>query len=296
MKLKYLAMVQAILEDYDFQDKYKVMLDLEEDLTKLESSGNIDKDEVYSILGTPIEFTNKIITKYDLKKAKQIDETFKSTYNTDELLTATQTSLEEEMSSTVDTETIDIAPIHNNTSTEHLKTESEHERKLKEIDEANKNIHKKMPVKVIFGIIFFIYCIVAFLALCAAIISAVGILLIVDVQTAISFFLGIFFLLGSVWISINLLKNILYDMIDGKFNFIKFLLKLIFIVILGLLSHVLLTSAFNSIQIYIDTNQTGIVNILSSFGIDSSLVNWQDFDLSEATKLIQPTIRSFLGV
>lgn len=296
MKLKYLSMVQAILEDYDFQDKYKVMLDLEQDLTKLESSGNIDKEEVYSILGTPIEFTNKIITKYDLRKAKHIDDAFKPTSNTDELLTATQTSLEEKMSNSVNTQTIDIAPIHNNTSTEHLNIESEHERKLKEIEESSKNNSKKMPIKIIFGILFFIYCITAFLTLCVSIIAAVGIMLVVDVQTAISFFLGVFFLLGSIWIAINLFKNILYDLIDSKFNFVKFTLKVIFIVILGLLSHVLLTSAFNNIQIFIDANLTGITNVLSSFNIDSSLVNWQDFDLAEATKLIEPTIRGVLGV
>lgn len=295
MKLKYLAMVQAILEDYDFQDKYKVMLDLEQDLTKLESSGNIDKEEVYSILGTPIEFTNKIISKYKLEKADKIDETFKSTTDTDELLKATQVNLDD-VSSTVNTETIDIAPIHNNSSTEHLKTESKHEQKIKEIDEANKNIHKKMPIKIIFGIIFFIYCVVAFLTLCLSIVSSVGIMLIIDVQTAISFFLGIFFLLGSIWITINLFKNILYDLIDGKFNFVKFTLKIIFIIILGLLSHVLLTSAFNSIQLFIDANINGIVNVLSSFNIDSSAINWQSFDLAEATKLIEPTIKGILGV
>lgn len=311
MKLFYLAQVQKLLEDYDFQDKYKVMLELEETLSGLESNGKIDQDQLLEELGTPAQFAAEIIDKYNLSihipnldnvgngksVVNQPNSNVNQSLTKDNQSTASQ--------STANDDDFNLHPDSNLETNNQFKqstTESKDEDDNHQVETKSKKQKKqnavqktaKAPFKIVFTIITIIFFLLAFLVMSATIVLAAGLLFFIDIQTAITLFLGVLFLLLTIILSINLIKTIIYCIIEQRMKTVRIILMIIFIIVFAFLSKFMLSSTMETIDMHITNNLSAFQNMFYDRNIDISNIDWQNMDLGEYARLFGDIIKSVL--
>lgn len=317
MKLQYLTQVQKLLEDYDFQDKYKIMLELEESISKLEVGGKIDQNLLFSELGTPAEFVHGVIGTYDLSKINDPSLKDLATTNTDDLMNTTQKITESSQSKNEDT--IEIEPLddssnnpitdntdsNNNTinqtddkvqASNDSKNDSDQVQENKEVNKQTKSssakAKQKKPVKIIFGLIMAIFYFIGFIGLAFTIVASIGLLIFIDVQTALGLFLGILFLLLTIGLSISFIKNLIYSLIDREVKVFTLGIRFIFIIVFALLSKIMLSSSLETVGLYVSNNLYTIQNIFMGYNVDTSNINWDNLNFGEYVKLFGDIVKS----
>lgn len=312
MKLQYLTQVQKLLEDYDFQDKYKIMLELEESISKLEVGGKIDQSLLFSELGTPAQFVHDVIGTYDLLKINDPSLKDLATTNMDDLMNATQNITKSSQAENSDT--IEIEPLDNNPNNatsnndensqkkvkKQLSNESnnkseqayEHQKASKQTSSSSKKSKQKKPVKIIFGLLMAIFYLIGFIGLAFTIVLAIGLLIFIDIQTALGLFLGILFLLLTIGLSISFVKNLIYSIIDREVKVFTLGIRIIFIIVFALLSKIMLSSSLETVGLYITNNLYTIQNIFIGYNVDISNINWDNLDFGEYVKLFGDIVKS----
>lgn len=317
MKLQYLAQVQTLLEEYDFQDKYKVLLELEESISRLEVGGKVDHNLLMSELGTPAQFVNGLIGTYDLSKITDPSLIDSAIDNTADLLDATKelnsanvqarmhanTSLDNDEQNTIDIEPLEDMTKTKNSSNQKSTDDNDedhvdyarddHDSNSKSKSKSSsKSDSKKLPVKIIFGIIMAIFYFIAFLGLAFTIVLSIGLLVFIDVQTAISLFLGILFLLLTIGLSLSFIKTAIYSIIDLEMKTFKLGIRFIFIIVFAFLSKIMLSSSLETVGLYVTQNLSTIQNLFAGYNIDVTNIDWQNLDFGEYVKLFGNMIKS----
>lgn len=301
MKLQYLAQVTKLLEEYDFQDKYKILLELEEELTALEQSGELTREILFREYGTPAQFVSGLIGTFDLSKTSELNSAQHSISDTADLLNVTSTGLEQEPTKQSnahhDDDIIDIEPLTNGSQSKQSVASNNEQNKSKSTKskpDPEVTRKRKRPFKIIFGIILTLCFFIAFLVLVFTIIISVGLLVYIDVQTAISLFLGILFLLLTILFSINFLKRLIYCIIEQELKIFRLLITLFFIFVFAFLSKIMISSTMETVNMYLTENIYYIQSIFASYNVDTSNINWQNMNISEYTKLAVDTVKSVL--
>lgn len=317
MKLQYLAQVQTLLEEYDFQDKYKVLLELEESISRLEVGGKVDHNLLMSELGTPAQFVNGLIGTYDLSKITDPNLIDSAIDNTADLLDATKelnsanvqarmhanTSLDNDEQNTIDIEPLEDMTKTKNSSNQKSTDDNDedhvdyarddHDSNSKSKSKSSsKSDSKKLPVKIIFGIIMAIFYFIAFLGLAFTIVLSIGLLVFIDVQTAISLFLGILFLLLTIGLSLSFIKTAIYSIIDLEMKTFKLGIRFIFIIVFAFLSKIMLSSSLETVGLYVTQNLSTIQNLFAGYNVDVTNIDWQNLDFGEYVKLFGNMIKS----
>lgn len=318
MKLHYLANVQKLLEAYDFQDKYKVMLDLEKTLTEMEVDGQIDHETLLNSLGTPADFVEEIVNKYDLSLiANQANNSKMNQFSGQSVnpdVVANPSSYDGsnnyEHAQSANSYSNDYAnrdgnreylgnrqkssDYERNSQSEASQQTSQKQQSATKQGESIAVKGAKAPFKVFFTIITIIFFILAFFIFAAAVVASVILLVWIDVQTAISLVLGVLFMLLAIIVSINLIKNIIYAIIERRLKMFKLISMFIFILLFAFLSKIMLSSTLETVNMHITSNLGTIQNLFYNRGIDVSNINWQDMSIGEYTKLFGDMIKSAL--
>lgn len=314
MKLQYLTQVQTLLDEYDFQDKYKVMLELEEYLSKLEEQGTLSRDQLLTTLGTPADFVADVIGTYDLSKLspEQLEAAKDINLNTEDLLeTSDQATTDNEQLE----DTLDINPAveesnntklsnQNETDTQNTTSSNEAESiqnqdRANSVDEKSSKAKKKSGpgykgIKLFFGIITAIFFFLAFLGLAFTLVVAIGLFFIIDMQTALSLFIGILLLLITIGLSINLVKNILLSIVSRELKTVRIILSFLFIILFAFVSKIMLNSTLDTISLYVTNNLGTVQDVFYGYNIDVSNIDWYNLDLGESMKLVFDIVKSVL--
>lgn len=306
MKLLYLANVQKLLEDYDFQDKYKVMLDLEETLSLIEFDGHIDQSTLLEIVGTPVQFVTGVIKKYNLTP------TGGSAMNSSASTSTTNTQLQGASNPTpMSTNQIprQESPLNAKSSmdtTQNLSNSNTNlqidgngakSKKQKVKKDKNKNKDRdnktfKAPFKIIFSIITWLLSIIAAFVFSFAIIISVVFLVLVDTQTALIFLFGVLFFLIAILLALNFIKNIIYSIIDRKVKVVKLLMMLIVTIILIVLSTMMLRFAITTVNDYVAANLYTVQTMFTNRDVDISNIDWENMNIGGYVKLIGNGIKA----
>lgn len=302
MKLQYLAQVNKLLEDYDFQDKYKVLLELEEQISNLELNGQVNAQLLISEFGTPSEYVRELIGTYDLTKDVKATSQNTSITDTDELMSATQTNLEHgQIDSKNEDDELEINSVdQNNTNSSKSNDTSQNNTDIpaQRNDHSNKakseNKTAKMTVKIIFVIITILFYLLGFIILAVAIVAALGLLMFIDAQTAISLFLGILFMLISIALSISFIKNLLYSIIDRNMKTVRLIIIFILIIVFAFISKIMLSSTLETVSIFATNHMDAVQNLFYQYNVDTSNVDWSNLSLGDVTSLFGDVIRAVL--
>lgn len=314
MKLHYLANVQRLLENYDFQDKYKVMLDLEKTLSKMEHDGHIDQLTLLNTLGTPAQFVEDIVEKYNLSLISNVASSIPSN--------GLNTNIQQNPSSEP------LIPNVNNQISQHQQQDNEAQRyeerqaqsHIQDRNPYNDNCQPqdkrfynnkepekkreqnngesiaaktvKAPFKIFFLIITWIFFLLALFILTIGVIVSVIVLVLVDIQTALTLILGVLFFLITILLSINFIKNSVFSIIERKVNISKLSITLIFIIVFAILSKIMLLSVVDTVNLYIIDNLSDVMLMFSSHSIDTSNIDWEHMDLGQYLKLIGNSIKA----
>ncbi len=304
MKLQYLAQVNKLLEDYDFQDKYKVLLELEEQISNLELNGQVNANLLISEFGTPAEYVRELIGTYDL--TKDVNTTSKNTSitDTDELISATQTELTHGKLEDSNEDELEINSIEQNTenssksnSTNNSSTTDNTQNNdgaAQATQSKSENKAAKLPVKVIFIIITILFYLFGFIVLATTIVAALGLLMFIDAQTAISLFLGILAMLISIALSISFIKNLIYSIIDKNMKTVRLIITFILIIVFAFVSKIMLSSTMETVSIFATTHMDAVQNLFYQYNVDTSNVDWSNLSLGEVTTLFGDVIRAVL--
>ncbi len=325
MKLQYLTQVQTLLNEYDFQDKYKVMLELEEYLSKLEEQGTLSREQLLTTLGTPADFVADVVGTYDLSKlsAEEMKASATTSLDTDELLEESQVADTEQKA---EDDTLDINPVteqdNNNENDDDINSDnssttdtqnqesknidenkvsessnnaqSDNDSKKKKSKANKKSSGSSKAIKLIFGILTAIFFFIAFLGLAFTLVVSIGLFFVIDMQTAISLFVGILLLLIAIGLSIGLVKNILLSIAHRELKTVKIILSLLFIILFAFISKIMLTSTMETISMYVTNNLYAVQNVFYNYNIDVSNIDWANLDLGESMKLMFDVIKSVL--
>lgn len=303
MKLQYLASVQALLDNYEFQDKYKVMLDLEETLTNMEQNGMLDQTTVLTSLGTPAQFVEEIVSKYNLSIAN----------NGHSNINRNSESLNQSYTNHQDNNYAQPAPKANaghssynqdvvSNASSYQQSKPKHNYQAANGSSDNqKQPHNdglavqaaKAPVKVAFTVINVIFFVVSFLIFAITIVGAMIMLVLIDVQTSLTLVLGVVFLLICVYLLIRFVKSIIYSIIENRYNVLKLSLMLIFIILFGFLANIMLSSAIDAVNLYITNNLNSVQAALTSRSIDLNNIDLQNMDLSQYIELIGEGVKAY---
>ncbi len=315
MKLQYLIQVQTLLDEYDFQDKYKVMLELEEYLSKLEEQGTLTRDQLLTTLGTPANFVADVIGTYDLSKLspEQLEAAKDINMNTEDLL---ETSAQTTANNAPLEDTLDINPTveefsnsefsnQNETNTQDTTTSTnsiesnQNQNRTDLTAEQNSKVKKKSGsgykgIKLFFGIVTAIFFFLAFLGLAFTLVIAIGLFFIIDMQTALSLFIGILLLLITIGLSINLVKNILLSIVSRELKTLRIVLSFLFIILFAFVSKIMLNSTLDTISLYVTNNLGTVQDVFYGYNIDISNIDWYNLDLGESMKLVFDIVKSVL--
>ncbi len=326
MKLQYLTQVQTLLDEYDFQDKYKVMLELEEYLSKLEAMGSLSREQVLNTLGTPADFVADVIGTYDLSKLSPEQIAAATTVNSDteDLLAVNEKETEQSAEDGEEFEdTLDINPAndtaetvdndnHDNDRDENESTTNDSKQNQATTNDSEQNQATNTAsdktttkakknrgagykgVKLFFGILTAIFFFLAFLGLAFSLVVAIGLFFIIDMQTALSLFVGVLLMIIAIGLSISLIKNILLSIISRELKTVRIILSFLFIVLFAFLSKIMLNSTLDTISLYVTTNLGTVQNAFYSYNIDISNIDWNNLDLGESMKLVFDIVKSVL--
>ncbi|WOO87112.1 hypothetical protein RZE82_08340 [Mollicutes bacterium LVI A0039] len=293
MKLHYLKEVQVMLDNYDFQDKYKILLDLENFITKYEKQAINDPNIIITKLGTPDQFVARVVKKYNLEPLTDTPNPTTTNPDTEDLLSAVspdQVNQEHTESITLDMEPINSEHDHNlepeQTNSVHLQS-----RPLKQPF----NNPAKQPFIVLFKIISVLFAIFSLVVVSLAIVIAVAMLLVIDIQVAISFFLGILLAITAGHLTISSIKNFVLGVLDNDLKVKTIMLKVIVVMICVLISGSLVSSSIDKVTIYVTGNIELVQDVLNSLNVDFSDVDWQNLDLNEYMKLGIDVGKSYLN-
>ncbi|WOO88843.1 hypothetical protein R2F61_08170 [Mollicutes bacterium LVI A0078] len=302
MKLQYLAQVNKLLEDYDFQDKYKVLLELEEQISNLELNGQVNAQLLISEFGTPAEYVRELIGTYDLTKDITATSQNTSITDTDELMSATQTNLEHaQIDSTNKADDLEINSVDKNITdssksndTSQNNTDTPAQSNDQSYKAKSENKAAKMPVKIIFVIITILFYLFGFIILAVTIVAALGLLMFIDAQTAISLFLAILFMLISIALGISFIKNLIYSIIDKNMKTVRLIITFILIIVFAFISKIMLSSTLETVSIFATTHMDAVQNLFYQYNVDTSNVDWSNLSLGEVTTLFGDVIRAVL--
>lgn len=204
MKLQYLVQVEKLLEDYDYPDKYKTMLELEESLSRLEINGEINTNLLVTEFGTPAEYVSKII------KSKE-----------------TQTNSNEiEGSNQI------LKNDTNNNKTDKPQIKQKQENDNKHIVDKHKSKTDKQKSKTnskkIFSIILYtLLSIICFIIVAITILASIEIYPFLGGKITLAFFLSIIFLLIAFVLFILIFKEIYKIIFTRKTKYIDVILLII---------------------------------------------------------------------
>lgn len=322
MKLHYLASVQKLLENYDFQDKYKVMLDLEETLSNIEDDGHIDHETLLNTVGTPAQFVENIINKYNLSVVSNAPSASQASGGDTNVQ---QHTASETMSSSASNQVPNQAceqqrqyedqryderqaqshdqDRNNYNYDRHQRDDRSYNSNNNNTKEQEKNTKQKdsegiatktakAPFKIFFSIITWIFFLLSLLVLSIGIVVSLIVLVLIDMQTSITLILGVLFFLIAILLVINFIKNIVFSIIERKANIAKLVTMFIFILVFAFLSKTMITSAINTVNLYISNNLYTVKMLFSSRSIDVSNIDWQHMDLGQYGRLIGNSIKS----
>lgn len=299
MKLQYLAQVQKLLNDYDFQDKYKALLELEAQITAMEQDGQVSREQLLIELGSPAEYVSNLIGTYDLSRISDFDQSNKAAANTDDLLTATSTGLET-INDYIKNAQIKFEPVEDNNlnksakNTTDFKSEPQVKSPAKNDSNNGKKSQKRNPFKFLYTIILTLFLVLAFFGLLIAAIIAIGVFIFIDVQTAVSLILGVLLLLITVGLFLKLLKQILEKITTKEMKTIQIIITLILMIVFASLSKIMISSTLETVNLYFTNNLYTIQNILARYQVDYSNIDWANLDLSEFFKLLKDIFRAVL--
>lgn len=299
MKLQYLAQVQKLLEEYDFQDKYKIMLELEDEISRLERNGIEDGEALLAELGSPADFVSTIVGTFDLTKIQNHHQKNDKIDDIEELLSITKTDLDQQICKADLDNTININQLKTtnqskNNQIQPTDTQAEHASEQK-MDIKKQNEQKKKPVKILFSIILTLLFIFSFFTVAITLVIAIGLFFVIGIQPALSLFLGILFLLLTIVLIINLIKNIIYNLITHETKLFKLIISFIFILVFAYLSKIMISSSLGTIGLYITDNLNLIQPVLLSYNVDISNINWQSLSFGEYVKLFFNIIKSLMN-
>ncbi len=253
MILEYISQVKKYLEKYHFQDEYKVLLELEEQLQTLQAKYNyLDYELIKQNFGTSKQYAQAIIEQYDLDASSE------------------QTTLA-------------------------FEDDLEQDIKLSSNESKTKNSSLKPIFKIIFIIISIIFTLLAIaITVCSLIISFL-IFLSLDIQTAISFFLGIVLLLFAINLWLSLIKHSIYCLCDHTLRLNRLLITFLIAVLLTFFASQMLTSSLNMIGIMVSSNLSAIQAEVSQYNIDISTIDWNNLTLNEGAKFAREVISSIFN-
>lgn len=323
MKLQYLAAVQKLLDNYDFQDKYKIMLELEETLTNLELDGNLDQTTVLRMLGTPGQFVEDVVTKYNLsvvtnatssKPRPEVPSTPSARPSVTEPATFTsaqQVARDNQSQKSQDyqqtqNDNYQYAQSNQQNNNQQNNTQQNNNQQSYNSNDQNNNKQKKnksnndgvltktakAPFKVIFSVLLVVFFFLAFIIFSLTIVISIILFVTIDIQTALSLLLGILALLIAIYLLIKLLKNLIDSTIERRFSFFKLFTMILFIVIFGILGSFMLSSAIDTVNMYITSNLNAVQAALTERSVDISNIDWENMNFNEYVELISESFKS----
>lgn len=282
MKLTYLTQVQENLSNYEFQEKYKILLDLETYISRLEKQADISQEMLYAKLGTPQQFSNRVIQKYNLVENYHPD-TETQSLDTDSLLSVTQMDLDKQIAKAKEEDTIDIHPIANADGDSSQSSDDSGEKKTSA--EIMKSV-VSTPVKVFFTILSILVKVATIVILALSIIAASGVFFFVDVQTAITFEIGIVLFVVALNVLYNFIRTLTFNIIKGEFQTGKLVIMLVVIIISAIASSILVTSAVETVNTSVLANIDKFITTIDNFGINTEEIDWENLDLGEYSEII----------
>lgn len=206
MKLQYLVQVEKLLEDYDYPDKYKIMLELEESLSRLEINGEINTNLLVTEFGTPSEYVSKII------KSKKTPTNSEGIEKSNQVLKNNTTNNKIDKSQTKKK----VKQEHNNKH-----TIDKHKSKTDK-QKSKTNLKKFLSI-----ILYAILSIICFIIVAITIISSIEIYPFLGGKLTLAFFLSIIFLLIAFILFLLIFKEIYKIIFTRKTKYIDIILLII---------------------------------------------------------------------
>lgn len=260
MKYEYLKEVQNLLANYDFQEKYRKLIELEDKLSNLETDKITNYEQIVELIGSPRDYVEQILN--------DVNENNVTPLNNSNYAKAVSNETIEEVEQTMD-------------------MSGEFDTK----ERGNKALASVF--KVIFAIITIIFFIFAFLVMAATIIVSIGVFFVIDAQTALSLTVGVLSGLIALGFGISFLKHLIYSIVLFDIRIVRLIISSILVVIFALVAENMLTSSFDSIGIYVTSNYYAIQGQMSNYNIDISNIDWNNLDIGQAISFGFEALTSF---
>ncbi len=303
MKYQYLKQVEYLLNEYEFEDKYKVMLDLEQLISDYETNGNITKEELFALCGSPADYVYNLVTKRGLTREvssfesanKQVTEADLdiipvSVDKSEDAQVTKPVQEKEEINEpqTPETKTIDKTKDKSEEATQIQELSKKEKKQQKKA--AQKSKKKSSGSKIIFTLIFALFGFLAFLVLGFSLFVCILVLVFIDAQTAITLLLGVIILIISIILYINSFKAVIDSLLERQFKLATILVTFILGFIFFNISTTLITSSLETISQTIAANLYNIQSQLVQNNVNINNIDWNNLDFNEYLKLTKEVV------